>query len=74
MKSFGDYSAVFLPGLVPADQCRGKTGELNKPLCLAWSSLARNHYIPLVGVKGVPPPQFPRSLLPKVRHVKKEFF
>ena len=43
---------VFLPGLLEPSQCRGKDGTLNKPLCLAWSSMGRNHYIALVGVKG----------------------
>ncbi|CAG2056365.1 unnamed protein product, partial [Timema podura] len=66
MKSSGDYSAVFLPVLVSPDECRGKSGEMNKPLCLAWSSSARNHYIPLVGIKGDSPPRLSRNILPKV--------
>lgn len=45
-------SAVFLPALVNPDECKGKSKELNLPLCLAWSSSARNHFIPLVGVQG----------------------
>ena len=45
-------TGVFLPGLVPPEQCRGKDGTLNKPLCIAWSSSGRNHYIPIVAVKG----------------------
>ncbi|KAI3374127.1 hypothetical protein L3Q82_005988 [Scortum barcoo] len=47
MRSSGDYSATFLPGLVAEEQCRGKDGKLNKPICIAWSSSGRNHYIPL---------------------------
>ena len=45
-------SAVFLPALVSPNECKGKSKELNLPLCLAWSSSARNHFIPLVGVQG----------------------
>ena len=45
-------SGVFLPGFVKPQDCRSKEGVLNKPLCIAWSSSGRNHYIPLVGVKG----------------------
>lgn len=46
------FSGVFLPGLVPPEQCKGKDGTLNKPLCIAWSGSGRNHYIPLVAIKG----------------------
>lgn len=49
---FALFSGVFLPGLVPPEQCKGKDGTLNKPLCIAWSSSGRNHYIPLVAIKG----------------------
>jgi len=66
MNCFGDYSAVFLPALVHQDECKGKSKELNLPLCLAWSSSARNHFIPLVGVQGEKLPVIPRSLLPEV--------
>ena len=45
-------AGVFLPGLVSPEKCCGKDGRPNKPLCLAWSSPGRNHYITLVGVKG----------------------
>jgi deubiquitinating protein VCIP135 len=45
-------AAVFLPALVNPEECKGKTKELNLPLCLAWSSSARNHFIPLVGIEG----------------------
>lgn len=65
MRSSGDYSATFLPGLVPLEKCMGKDGMLNKPICIAWSSSGRNHYIPLVGIKGAALPKLPRKLLPK---------
>ncbi|XP_026993689.1 deubiquitinating protein VCPIP1 isoform X1 [Tachysurus fulvidraco] len=72
MRSSGDYSATFLPGLVPEEQCRGKDGSLNKPICIAWSSSARNHYLPLVGIKGLPLPKLPAALIPKAWGVPQE--
>uniref|UniRef100_A0A3Q3DEF0 Deubiquitinating protein VCPIP1 n=1 Tax=Hippocampus comes TaxID=109280 RepID=A0A3Q3DEF0_HIPCM len=65
MRSSGDYSATFLPGLVAEERCRAKDGELNKPICIAWSSSGRNHYIPLVGIKNTELPRLPPHLLPK---------
>ncbi|XP_077414995.1 deubiquitinating protein VCPIP1 [Vanacampus margaritifer] len=65
MRSSGDYSATFLPGLVAEERCRAKDGELNKPICIAWSSSGRNHYIPLVGIKNTALPRLPAHLLPK---------
>ncbi|XP_075228890.1 deubiquitinating protein VCPIP1-like isoform X2 [Lycorma delicatula] len=65
MNTSADYSAMFLPGLSPPEMC-GKNGRLNPPICVAWSSAARNHFIPLVPVKDRPLPKFPRHLLPKV--------
>ncbi|KAM9307851.1 deubiquitinating protein VCPIP1 [Gastrophryne carolinensis] len=65
MRSSGDYSATFLPGLIPVENCKGKDGQLNKPICIAWSSSGRNHYIPLVGIKGCALPKLPLKLLPK---------
>lgn len=65
MRSSGDYSATFLPGLVAEEQCRAKDGKLNKPICIAWSSSGRNHYIPLVGIKNAVLPKLPARLLPK---------
>ncbi|KAM3840794.1 deubiquitinating protein VCPIP1 [Vipera latastei] len=65
MRSSGDYSATFLPGLIPEEKCMGKDGMLNKPICIAWSSSGRNHYIPLVGIKGAALPKLPMKLLPK---------
>lgn len=72
MRSSGDYSATFLPGLVPEEQCRGKDGKLNKPICIAWSSSGRNHYVPLVGVKNTVLPKLPARLLPKAWGVPQE--
>ncbi|XP_056913214.1 deubiquitinating protein VCPIP1 isoform X1 [Takifugu flavidus] len=72
MRSSGDYSATFLPGLVAEDQCRGKDGKLNKPICIAWSSSGRNHYIPLVGIKNSVLPKLPARLLPKAWGVPQE--
>ncbi|XP_028987095.2 deubiquitinating protein VCPIP1 [Betta splendens] len=72
MRSSGDYSATFLPGLVPEERCRGKDGKLNKPICIAWSSSGRNHYIPLVGIKNTVLPKLPPRLLPKAWGVPQE--
>lgn len=65
MNSSGDYSGVFLPALCNKQECLDKDGQLNKPLCIAWSSSGRNHYIPLVGIEGKPAPRLPRSMLQK---------
>ncbi|RZF48111.1 hypothetical protein LSTR_LSTR002177 [Laodelphax striatellus] len=65
MNTSADYSALFLPGLSSPESCR-KKGVSNPPICVAWSSAARNHFIPLVPVKERPLPKFPRHLLPKV--------
>ncbi|KAM9844454.1 deubiquitinating protein VCPIP1 [Aulostomus maculatus] len=72
MRSSGDYSATFLPGLVAEEQCRAKDGKLNKPICIAWSSSGRNHYIPLVGIKNTLLPKLPARLLPKAWGVPQE--
>uniref|UniRef100_A0A1B6F1W1 OTU domain-containing protein n=1 Tax=Cuerna arida TaxID=1464854 RepID=A0A1B6F1W1_9HEMI len=66
MNTSADYAALFIPGLSPPELCRNKAGCLNPPLCLAWSSPARNHYIPLVPIKDSQLPLFPKHLLPKV--------
>ncbi|XP_052065392.1 deubiquitinating protein VCPIP1-like [Mytilus californianus] len=65
MQSSGDYSAVFLPGLIKPEECKSKDGSFNKPICIAWSSVGRNHYISLVGIKGKPPPKIPRYMIQK---------
>lgn len=64
MQSSGDYSGLFLPAFVDFDLCKSQ-GLLHKPLAIAWSSSGRNHYVPLVGVRGSTPPKIPRSYLPK---------
>ncbi|XP_037091413.1 deubiquitinating protein VCIP135-like [Pollicipes pollicipes] len=67
LRSSGDYAALFLPALVPPAQCRsGAAGQPNAPLCLAWSSAGRNHYIALVPVRDRKLPRLPVTLLPKV--------
>ena len=40
--------------------------KLNSPLVIAWSNSGRNHFIPLVPVKGKPLPKLPPHLQPKV--------
>ena len=76
MHSKGDYSATFLPVLIPPEKCKGKEKKhLNKPLVIAWSSLGRNHFVPLVGLTEKPAPQLPKTLLPSpwaVSHEKLE--
>ena len=65
MQSCGDYSGTFLPTLFPPEQC-SQGGQLNSPIAIAWSSSGRNHFIPLVPVRGHPLPLLPASLRPKV--------
>lgn len=72
MSSSGDYAGVFLPGFVPPEQCRGKDGSLNKPLCVAWSSSGHNHYIPLVAVKDKGPALLPSYMVQKSWGMPKE--
>ncbi|XP_053384067.1 deubiquitinating protein VCPIP1-like [Mercenaria mercenaria] len=72
MNSSGDYSGVFLPGLVSPDKCKGKDGTLNKPLCIAWSSSGRNHYIPLAAVKGKGAAMLPSYMVQKSWGMPKE--
>ncbi|KAI8501465.1 Deubiquitinating protein VCIP135 [Branchiostoma belcheri] len=66
LQSSADYSGTFVPGLIPPEKCKGKDGTLNKPLCLAWSSSGRNHYISLVGIRGRPLCKLPMWLIPKL--------
>lgn len=68
-------SGVFLPGLVSPEMCKGKDGTLNKPLCIAWSSSGRNHYIPLVAIKGIYGITAPLTLIiHQSKQEKKQFF
>lgn len=71
MESSGDYSGTFLPALLPPDKCKSQ-GIINKPLVIAWSSSARNHYVPLVGIKDSPLPKIPKFILPKAWGVPNE--
>lgn len=48
MQSNGDYTGLFLPLLLQPHQCTNNEGMKNPPLLIAWSSGARNHYVPLV--------------------------
>ncbi|XP_066272769.1 deubiquitinating protein VCPIP1-like [Branchiostoma lanceolatum] len=66
LQSSADYCGTFVPGLIPPEKCKGKDGTLNKPLCLAWSSSGRNHYISLVGIRGRPLCKLPMWLIPKL--------
>lgn len=72
MQSCGDYTGIFLPALIPEDLCRSKDNLLNKPLAVAWSSPGRNHFIPLVGIKGRPLPRLPHWLIPKAWGIPNE--
>ncbi|GFO30372.1 deubiquitinating protein vcip135-like [Plakobranchus ocellatus] len=63
IQSSGDYSAIFLPYFSPPSACMNKEGKLNSPLCIAWSSMGRNHFIPLVGVKGKKCPLLSRYMI-----------
>lgn len=72
MQSSGDYSGIFLPVFIQLDKCKLPQGSLNKPLAIAWSSMARNHYVPLVGIRDSPLPKIPQSLLPKAWGIPNE--
>ena len=72
MQSSGDYSGLFLPALVPVHKCISKDGHKHKPLAIAWSSSGRNHYVPLVAIKGKLVPKLPQWLVPKAWGVPDE--
>uniref|UniRef100_A0A2C9M7I9 ubiquitinyl hydrolase 1 n=1 Tax=Biomphalaria glabrata TaxID=6526 RepID=A0A2C9M7I9_BIOGL len=63
IQSPGDYSAIFLPCFSSPSECMNKDGVLNTPICIAWSSPGRNHFIPLVGVKGKKCPVLPKFMV-----------
>lgn len=71
MQSSGDYTGIFLPALIPEEKCK-RDNILNKPLAVAWSSSGRNHFIPLVGVKGKPVPKLPHWVIPKAWGIPNE--
>ena len=64
MKANSEYTGLFLPVLHDPGTCCGSTGEKNSPLLIAWSSSARNHFVPLVGVEGAPC-AIPYHILPR---------
>ena len=70
MQSSGDYSGFFLPTLHAPHECCTKdpSGATvpNSPIVVAWSSSGRNHFIPLVSIKGQPLPKLPAGIRPKV--------
>ncbi len=70
VQSSGDYSGIFLPSLHEPHECSSKdsSGESkpNSPIVVAWSTSGRNHYIPLVPIKGRPLPRLPPSIRPKL--------
>ena len=70
MQSSGDYSGTFLPTMHAPEECcfKDASGTLrpNSPIVIAWSSSGRNHFIPLVPIKGRPLPKLPPQLRPKV--------
>ena len=72
MYSKGDYSGTFLPTLTTPSECKGKDGTLNKPIIVGWSSKARNHFVPVVGIKEKGIPLYPQHLLPKPWGVPQE--
>ena len=59
------YTGLFLPILIDPMQCRDKYGVKNRPLLIAWSSSARNHFVPLVGIEGSPC-AIPHHILPRI--------
>lgn len=76
MQSSGDYSGIFLPALHTPEDCCSKdaSGAMkpNSPIVIAWSTSGRNHFIPLVPIKGQPLPKLPPSLRPKVWGIAEE--
>lgn len=66
MQSKGDYAAMFVPALTPVEKCQNKEKNLHQPIVIAWSSKGRNHFVPLVGIKGKPLPKIPNYMLPKL--------
>ena len=65
MQSKGEYSGIFLPLLIPANEC-STGGRFNSPIVIAWSNAGYNHFIPLVPIKDRPLPRLPFYLRPKV--------
>lgn len=71
IKSSGDYSGLFLPAIHPPAACSSPdsvTGQMrpHSPIVVAWSNSGRNHFVPLVPIRGQPLPKLPPSLCPTV--------
>ena len=65
MKANAEYTGLFLPILIDPMQCSDKDGVKNPPLVISWSSSARNHFVPLVGIEGEPC-AIPYHILPRI--------
>ena len=77
MNSCADYSGVFLPAFVSPVACQyQEDGKMyyNQPIVIGWSSAGRNHFVPLVQIKGRKPIRLPLSLCPKVWGVDPAIF
>ena len=77
IQSSGDYSGLFLPAIHPPSDCSAvdpATGKSSphSPIVVAWSTSGRNHFVPLVPIRGQPLPKLPPSLCPTVWGVEKE--
>ena len=75
IQSSGDYSGLFLPAIHPPEECSSQeAGELrpHSPIVVAWSNSGRNHFVPLVPIRGQPLPKLPPSLCPTVWGVGKD--
>lgn len=71
IQSSGDYSGLFLPAIHPPAECStadSVTGQIHphSPIVVAWSNSGRNHFVPLVPIRGQPLPKLPPALRPKV--------
>ena len=71
IQSSGDYSGLFLPAFHPPVDCSSidsTTGDRqpHSPIVVAWSNSGRNHFVPLVPIRGQPLPKLPPALCPTV--------
>ena len=77
LQSSGDYSGLFLPAMHPPADCSstdpatGKTSP-HSPIVVAWSNSGRNHFVPLVPIRGLPLPKLPPSLCPTAWGVSRD--
>lgn len=77
LQSSGDYSGLFLPAVHPPAECSTRdpsTGRMtpHSPIVVSWSTSGRNHFVPLVPIRGQPLPKLPSSLCPKVWGVSED--